>query len=157
MVSFTFMRLLTRETDAAIAILTTLALMKDTVATSCIARELGLSRMFVRKATTKLASGGFISTKKGRNGGVALARKPDGIRVSDVLTALEGDIDLTPCSHGKGRCLKIGQCSMRMELLGIEATVRKKLESITIGSLVRRQASQSRGGQSKAQTGKEGR
>jgi Rrf2 family nitric oxide-sensitive transcriptional repressor len=60
--------------------------------------EQRLSYHHVAKVAQALAREGFIVSRRGRSGGVALARPADTIRVGDVVRAMERGMRLADCA-----------------------------------------------------------
>lgn len=58
-----------------------------------------LSYHHVAKVAQALVHEGFISSTRGRSGGVQLARSPEDIRVGEVVRALERGLRLADCAH----------------------------------------------------------
>lgn len=62
-----------------------------------ISRGYGISENHLMKVVNRLAQAGFISTVRGRNGGVRLAREPTAINVGAVVRACEDDMRIVEC------------------------------------------------------------
>lgn len=58
----------------------------------------GLSYHHVAKVAQALSREGFINTRRGRSGGVELARAPEEITVGQVVRALERGMQLADCA-----------------------------------------------------------
>jgi len=58
-----------------------------------------LSYHHVAKVAQALVHEGFISSTRGRSGGVQLARPPEDIRVGEVVRTLERGLRLADCAH----------------------------------------------------------
>ena len=66
-----------------------------------IAEAEGISADYVEQILMKLKTGGLVRSHRGTRGGFSLARDPAAISVSDVLTTVEGRIELAPCAAGE--------------------------------------------------------
>ena len=89
---------LTRHTDNALRALTYLAMQDDAPARiTDIARRMGMSEDHVAKVIARLAELGFVTTLRGRTGGVKLARRSTAIVVGDVVRATEDNTALVEC------------------------------------------------------------
>ena len=62
-----------------------------------IARAYGASYDHMKKAAAELCRLGYLNSVRGRIGGVTLARRPEDIRIGDVIRATEGRITLVEC------------------------------------------------------------
>lgn len=65
--------------------------------TSDVATAFGMSRHHVVKVVNELRHLGYIDTTRGRDGGFALARQPDRIRIGEVVRRTEGSMALVEC------------------------------------------------------------
>jgi len=89
---------LTRHTDNALRALTYVA-MHDAEPSRItdISRRMGMSEDHVAKVIARLSELGFVTTIRGRSGGVRLARPASRIRVGDVVRATEDNMVLVEC------------------------------------------------------------
>jgi len=72
----------------------------------------GLSLHHVAKIVHQLGQKGYVEVKRGRDGGVRLARPPADIRVGDVVRDFE-EIALVECSPGReNQCPITGVCGL---------------------------------------------
>lgn len=67
----------------------------------------------VRKLLKLLQTGGLISSQQGPRGGYQLARAPRQIRLSDMLSAISGDLTFTDCQHDVSDCGIRLTCNVR--------------------------------------------
>ena len=79
---------------------------------SDIARDYGISRNHLVKVVHGLARGGFVSTYRGRGGGVTLARDPAQIRLGEVVRYTEGPIKPVTCFHRAELCVITPACTL---------------------------------------------
>ena len=76
-----------------------------------IAEGTGISNKYIEQLLVALKPGGLVHSKQGPNGGYCLARQPSEIKVSEVITSLEGPIDDIKCvkhdrfSKGCNECI----------------------------------------------------
>lgn len=81
---------LTKQTNYAIRILVECAIAGDRlIRISEVARRYRITEHNLFKALPPLVRDGFVRSVRGRNGGVRLARKPEEIRLGDVVRATE--------------------------------------------------------------------
>ena len=73
----------------------------------------GLSRAHLMKVANQLTRAGFLKATRGRNGGLSLAKKPEKIRLGDVVRATEPDFALVECFEGGNQCLITSRCRLR--------------------------------------------
>ena len=99
---------LTQHTDFGLRLLIVLARSKSgSIALPAFAAEQGLSYNHVAKVAQGLIRAGFITSQRGRNGGVTLARAPAELSVGEVVRALEPGMRLADC----GRCALRFDCA----------------------------------------------
>lgn len=66
-----------------------------------IASTLQMAQTTVSKLLKSLAKSGLILSVRGTQGGYQLARQPDQITLTEVITAIDGKSGLTDCCIGK--------------------------------------------------------
>jgi Rrf2 family transcriptional regulator, nitric oxide-sensitive transcriptional repressor len=90
---------LTQHTDYGLRLLIVLARRGGgPISLPDFSAEQGLSYHHVAKVAQALARAGFITTRRGRSGGVELAHAPDRITVGQVVRALERGMQLADCA-----------------------------------------------------------
>lgn len=90
---------LTRYTDYALRVLMHLAGRPDRLASIAeIARAYGISENHLMKVVHELGRAGFITTVRGRGGGLKLARPAQAIPVGEVVRVTEDDCPLVDCT-----------------------------------------------------------
>jgi Rrf2 family nitric oxide-sensitive transcriptional repressor len=73
----------------------------------------GISRAHLMKVANQLTRSGFLKAVRGRSGGLALAMRPEKIRLGDVVRATEPDFALVECFMKGNRCVISGRCRLR--------------------------------------------
>lgn len=81
--------------------------------TAEIAEEFGISRHHLTKAVAVLANAGFVTTRRGHEGGAQLARPAAEIRLGDVVRLLEAGNALVECFAEGGACRITPQCRLK--------------------------------------------
>ncbi len=103
---------LTRFTDYGLRTLIYLALAPERLAMIAeIARAYDVSEHHMTKVVHRLGQAGLVTTLRGRNGGLRLARSAAEIGIGDVVRALEPELALAECQAG-GRCAIRGACGL---------------------------------------------
>jgi len=91
---------LTQHTDYGLRLLIVLARREGAaISLPDFAAEQRLSYHHVAKVAQALAREGFIFSRRGRSGGVELARKPEDISVGEVVRALERGMRIADCAN----------------------------------------------------------
>lgn len=91
---------LTKYTDYALRVLIYLAIQEDRtekVQIQTIADNFGMPKNHLMKIVQRLGQEGFITTIKGKGGGIFLCRAPATISVGQVVRRLEATLDPVNC------------------------------------------------------------
>ena len=104
-----------------------------------IAARQHISPRYIEQIFQRLKRAGLIKSVRGPSGGYYLARKPDEIRVGDVIRATERSIDLVACTGTKvgapGGCERSGECVVR-DIWSVAANkLMEYFDSITLEDL----------------------
>jgi Rrf2 family protein len=99
-----------------------------------IAAAENISPDYLEKIISKLEKGGFVSAKKGKTGGYALAQDPDKIRLGDLIGTLEGRKTLVKCIDGK--CPKCRGCVAKGVWESVQIKIDGMLDKITLRDIV---------------------
>lgn len=100
--------------DYACRALLSLALHPEGTPTSVrdIAERTGLPQPYLEQILLALKGAGLVKSKRGVGGGYVLARSPDDILLSEIVSAVDGPITLGDFGepHQDGSCDHEGQC-----------------------------------------------
>ena len=129
---------LTRYTDNALRCLTLLALHpQEAVTVSDISRRMRMSEDHVFKVVRGLAGGGYVTTQRGRSGGVTLALAAEKIRVGDVVRRTEENFRLVECFDPEtNQCPIAPACVLAGTLDRALAAFLAVLDEVTVADLV---------------------
>ncbi len=94
---------------------------------------------YLEHLVTPLIAAGIMRSTRGRGGGVTLARKPEEIKLSDVIHLLEGSIAPVECVDHPEVCDRYAVCVTREVWSELKGAINGVLESITLQDLVERQ------------------
>ncbi|MDP2924484.1 MAG: Rrf2 family transcriptional regulator [Candidatus Omnitrophota bacterium] len=131
------MKLITRDTDYALRAVCFIAKCKNTkISVADLVRELKMPRPFLRKILQTLGMRGILKSSKGKGGGFLLAKPGSDIFLTDLIKIFQGPLKLNECLFKKMQCPNIRRCALRRKLDAIEQYVVKKLENITVASLL---------------------
>lgn len=103
-----------------------------------IAEATQLPAPTVAKVLKSLTRRGFLVSRRGANGGYALARRPSEIGIAEVIEAVEGPISLTECSVSAHTCDNEGHCGIQAHWPVINRAVRTALAAVTLADISRR-------------------
>ncbi|TAK72845.1 MAG: SUF system Fe-S cluster assembly regulator [Gammaproteobacteria bacterium] len=125
-------------TDYAMLILSQMAKEPHVVlSATSLADKLHLMPPTVSKVLKILSDGGLVSSVRGAEGGYHLAREAATITVSDVITAMEGQVAMTECCESPGLCGIDTLCTMRENWLKINSLISSLLRGLTIADLLK--------------------
>ncbi|MFQ6019516.1 MAG: RrF2 family transcriptional regulator [Dehalococcoidia bacterium] len=103
-----------------------------------IAARQNVPESYLEQLLTTLRRAGFIRSVRGPQGGHALIRNPDDLRVSEVISALEGSILPIDCLDESSQCSRSGGCAQRDMWVQVRDAVLNVLDNTTIADLAQR-------------------
>ncbi|MCR8828036.1 Rrf2 family transcriptional regulator [Photobacterium sp. TY 1-4] len=125
-------------TDYALRILITLAVRApQRVPTSQIAALFDLSDHHLSKVATQLAREGFVTSERGRNGGLVLARPAEQISIGAVVRAMKRDDAVVECFGTNRSCLILPACGLRAPLAEAQEAFFATLDAYTLAEVTR--------------------
>jgi len=104
----------TTHSDFALRVLIFAALQGDRPSRiEDVAERYQISKSHLTKVVWNLSSAGFLTTARGRAGGLRLARPPEEINLGAVLRATEDNGALVECFNTSGCCVITPACRAR--------------------------------------------
>ncbi len=102
-----------------------------------IAERTALPQPYLEQILLALKGAGLVRSKRGVGGGYVLARDPAQIRLSEIISAVDGPITLGDFGqpHQDGACDHEGQCVLLAVWNVAGEHMRKHLESHTLASV----------------------
>ena len=125
---------LSQKADYGLILLSNLARAKKLTSISLVAKKNQISSKFLSQIAQDLKKAGIISSKEGISGGYILAKRPDEIRLLDVLKILDGELVEGKCFEDDHECVCGAQDMWRDVKRQLEETLGKK----TVADLVHR-------------------
>jgi Rrf2 family protein len=101
-----------------------------------IAEEFAIPPELLAKILQRLARERLIVSQNGPRGGYVLARRPIEITVGQVVTALEGPINIVECLDEDSDCPQMARCNLRRPVQKIQVAISQLLDSMTLAELV---------------------
>jgi Rrf2 family nitric oxide-sensitive transcriptional repressor len=130
---------LTYYTDYALRALTYVGLHAGRRCTTPeIAETYGISENHLTKIVHGLARGGFIRTRRGKRGGLELARAPETITIGAVVRYMEGPFRPVECFRSNNCCPITGACALPAMLEEAFAQFLAVLDRHTLADLLHR-------------------
>jgi Rrf2 family nitric oxide-sensitive transcriptional repressor len=98
----------------------------------------GISRAHLMKIVNELASAGFVTTLRGRGGGVCLARAPAEISVGDVVRFSEKDFAVVACQDTSvdTDCAIYPACGLRHAMQRAVQAFLAELDAVSLADAV---------------------
>jgi Rrf2 family transcriptional regulator, cysteine metabolism repressor len=104
-----------------------------------IALDEDLPRAYLEQLVTSLRDAGLVVSTRGARGGYELGAHPGEIRMSDVLTALEGPIAPMICASDSlehQSCDRSARCTVNVLWVRVRDAITSTLDSMTLADLV---------------------
>ncbi len=100
-----------------------------------IARRQSISEGYLEQIIPRLKAAGLVKSYRGAYGGYTLAREPSKITVKEIVTALEGSLDLVDCVSRPQECDRADFCAVRGLWRGISEKITDMLDSESLEDL----------------------
>jgi Rrf2 family protein len=101
---------------------------------------------YLDQLLTTLRRAGFIRSVRGPQGGHALIREPADVKLTEVMTALEGSLAPIACVDDPESCTRSGGCVQREVWERVRDATVEILDSVTIADLASKEREFSRNG-----------
>jgi Rrf2 family nitric oxide-sensitive transcriptional repressor len=106
----------------------------ETVSAQALAAALRASPGFMSKIAQRLATAGLVTARKGKGGGLALARRPERIRARDIFRAVDGTLRLSQCM-ADGRCAH-RVCPIYPALRKVQSELDREINSARLSKFI---------------------
>jgi Rrf2 family iron-sulfur cluster assembly transcriptional regulator len=105
-----------------------------------IAERTGLPQPYLEQILLALKGAGLVRSKRGVGGGYVLARSPEDITLSQIVSAVDGPIVAGDFGlpHENGACDHEGQCILLDVWADVGEHMRTHLDSFKLADMVRR-------------------
>lgn len=81
-----------------------------------IADSYGISKNHLMKVVQQLVNEGFLYSRRGKKGGVQLARRSEQISIGEVVLAMEPSFGVAECMRAGNECALTPACRLRAKL-----------------------------------------
>ncbi|MFU0504976.1 RrF2 family transcriptional regulator [Pseudaminobacter sp. NGMCC 1.201702] len=99
------------------------------------ARTFGVSKTHLNKVANLLTRHGYLRAVRGRTGGLALGRRPEAIRIGDVVRLTEPDFALVECFAAGNQCVITNSCRLSGVLNEAMASFQDTLDRYTLADI----------------------
>ncbi|MES0863830.1 Rrf2 family transcriptional regulator [Ruegeria sp. SCPT10] len=129
---------ITKRTNIAVRLLMYCAAHPDRLVTkSEIAEVCNISENHLAQVINQLGQLNYLSTQRGRNGGMSLARPADQIRIGAVFRHVEGSLPIAECfADADNTCPLTDACRLRVALRDAAEVFYASLDDVTLDALV---------------------
>lgn len=128
---------LTRFTDYSLRVLIYLAAKGEQRSTiSEIAARFNISRNHLMKVVQDLNHQGYITSIRGKNGGLLLKRAPETISLGKLVRETERDLELVECFGDENECVITPACQLKPILAEALAAFLAVLDHYTLADLL---------------------
>ncbi len=129
---------LDKFTDYALRVLMTLAVhTPERMPASAIAKIFQLSEHHLSKVASELVRAGFVSSARGRSGGLTLARPASQINIGAVVRHFKRDDPVVECFGSNRSCLILPACGLRHPLREAQEAFFKALDRYSLEDVTR--------------------
>jgi Rrf2 family protein len=104
-----------------------------------IAARQEIPEPYLDQLLTQLRRAGFIRSVRGPQGGHALIREPDEVKLSEVMSALEGSLAPIACVDDPEACTRSGGCVQREVWERVRDATVEILNSVSIADLAEKE------------------
>ena len=128
---------LTTMTDYAMRLLMHVAQHSDRLCTIAeIAETHAISEAHLMKITHQLGLRGWVTTVRGKGGGMRLAQPPENINLGAVVRSIEPDFQLVECFGAGSSCVITGSCGLTSVLDGALQRFLAHLDQFTLDDIL---------------------
>lgn len=102
-----------------------------------IAERTGLPQPYLEQILLSLKGAGIVRSKRGVGGGYMLSREPEDIKLSDIVSAVDGPISAGDFGepHTGGACDHEGQCVLLAVWGHVGTQMRDLMDSFTLAAV----------------------
>lgn len=110
---------------------------QDLVTIQDLSQRLDIPKKFLEQILLELKKGGFVDSKRGNIGGYFLAKKPETIKIGDIVRYIDGPIEPIDCldNHYLG-CKDIPSCVFRKIWIKVNQATANIIDHITLENVI---------------------
>jgi len=98
-----------------------------------------ISLKYLAQLIIPLKIAGLINASRGAHGGYTLAKHPKDIKLSEIMSAVEGSLNLVECVDNETICSRSSTCASREVWIEISNRFVESLDSYTLQNIIERQ------------------
>ncbi len=104
-----------------------------------IAESQNLPAAYLEQLMARLRNANLVTSIRGAKGKFVLARNPETIDLAEIVTALDGPIEIADCSDVTYCRSDPKSCALREIFVGANEALKEHLQRVTLAELARRQ------------------
>jgi Rrf2 family nitric oxide-sensitive transcriptional repressor len=125
------------QTDYALRVLIYVGTKSEELSTiQEIADAFAISRAHLMKVVHRLGKAGYLDTIRGKNGGIRLKRRPETVRIGDVVRSIEEDLAVIGCHSHDEFCQIQASCVLKGALRDATQAFLAVLDIYTLADLL---------------------
>jgi Rrf2 family protein len=102
-----------------------------------ISKRQGISVKYLEQLIRPLKKAGYVTSVRGAKGGHLLAKKPEQIKLGDIVRLFETHTDLADCINSPENCDMSDECRVRLVWQEATLVLYQKLDSTSIADLAK--------------------
>lgn len=114
----------------------TLAQKGEVMSTTGLAKEMGVSPLYLRQLAPVLERAGVIEGFRGARGGYRLRVRPGEITLFEIIQAFDEDFSLLDCIKSANSCSRSPDCTTRYLWKALSDGLKKTLQDMTLKELL---------------------
>jgi Rrf2 family transcriptional regulator, cysteine metabolism repressor len=114
----------------------TLAQKGEVMSTAGLAKEMGVSPLYLRQLAPVLERAGIIEGFRGARGGYRLKVRPEEITLFEIIQAFDEDFSLLDCIKSAHSCARSPDCTTRYLWKDLSDMLRTRLQAMTLKELM---------------------
>ena len=127
---------LSKKTDYAIILLAHLGEADFPVSAQEIAGIYDLPQPMVANILKQLCVASLVRSMRGLHGGYVLAKSPEEITLTDIISVTDNHFSLVECAHDEEVCKVHQYCPTRKPLIALHLKIQRFMEETTLASII---------------------
>jgi Rrf2 family protein len=92
---------------------------------------------FLAKIFQSLSKSGLVRSHRGVKGGFSLAKKPETIKIKEIVESIQGPYYISKCLHSENTCDKEDNCPIKILLGKAQDALIEVFEAHTVADMLR--------------------
>jgi Rrf2 family cysteine metabolism transcriptional repressor len=109
-----------------------------------IAERQNISLHYLEHIITPLVGAGIVRSIRGARGGIQISKRPEQVKLSEVVALLEGTMAPVDCVIDPESCRRSDSCATRDVWSEVKNAIDKALNSVTLQDLIEREQAKER-------------